>query len=346
MRNIKMTMSRMQLNSKFVNNMLPEWGRFVTAVKLNRGLRDSNYDQLVDRIEDMVTMHVVQVQLVMGELRTESGMLIQVKQGRSSATTATENRVALDEEQLLFLSGGHDNALMNRMSTRSYLADSMLSANLSSADPVYDERWSIVRIRTFYLSTTTIQYQDAVFVEHHEEHEMHDDILKEQRSAVVQSHVSSVPNDAYMMIYNDMYEPHAQSVSKTTTKLQKLRAENGKIKQHYKEMYDSIKITRAKNLEHTTALLTKNESLKVQIQNKLSCVNKDHVKPKVLAPGKYVIDVEPIPPRNRNNREVHLVYLNHLKESVETLREIVEEAKVERPLDSSLALACRYTKHS
>ncbi|GJW87097.1 hypothetical protein Tco_0162437 [Tanacetum coccineum] len=34
------------LNSKFVNNMLPEWGRFVTAVKLNRGLRDSNYDQL------------------------------------------------------------------------------------------------------------------------------------------------------------------------------------------------------------------------------------------------------------------------------------------------------------
>ncbi|GJW17382.1 hypothetical protein Tco_0024818 [Tanacetum coccineum] len=27
---------RMQLNSKFVNNMLPEWGRFVTAVKLNR----------------------------------------------------------------------------------------------------------------------------------------------------------------------------------------------------------------------------------------------------------------------------------------------------------------------
>ncbi|GKD34589.1 integrase, catalytic region, zinc finger, CCHC-type containing protein [Tanacetum coccineum] len=46
MRNIKMTMSRMQLNSKFVNNMLPELGRFVTAVKLNRGLRDSNYDQL------------------------------------------------------------------------------------------------------------------------------------------------------------------------------------------------------------------------------------------------------------------------------------------------------------
>ncbi|GJR54021.1 hypothetical protein Tco_1404542 [Tanacetum coccineum] len=46
MRNIKMTMSKIQLNSKFVNNMLPEWGRFVTAVKLNKGLKDSNFDQL------------------------------------------------------------------------------------------------------------------------------------------------------------------------------------------------------------------------------------------------------------------------------------------------------------
>nr|GFC03485.1 hypothetical protein [Tanacetum cinerariifolium] len=46
MRNIKMTMSRIQLNSKFVNNMLLEWGRFMIAIKLNRGLRDSNYDEL------------------------------------------------------------------------------------------------------------------------------------------------------------------------------------------------------------------------------------------------------------------------------------------------------------
>ncbi|GJT81673.1 hypothetical protein Tco_1056015 [Tanacetum coccineum] len=72
----------------------------------------------------------------------------------------------------------------------------------------------------------------------------------------------------------------------------------------------------------------------------------DSVKPRILAPGRYAIDVEPIPPRNRNNREVHLDYLKHLKKSVETLREIVKEAKVERPLDSSLAFSFLYTKHS
>ncbi|GKB47675.1 hypothetical protein Tco_0898428 [Tanacetum coccineum] len=72
----------------------------------------------------------------------------------------------------------------------------------------------------------------------------------------------------------------------------------------------------------------------------------DSVKLRILAPSRYAIDVESIPPRNRNNREVNLDYLKHLKKSVKTLREIVKEAKVERPLDSSLTFACLYTKHS
>nr|GEV59699.1 integrase, catalytic region, zinc finger, CCHC-type, peptidase aspartic, catalytic [Tanacetum cinerariifolium] len=54
-RNIKMTMSRLQLNSKFVNNMLPEWSGFMTPVKLNRGLKDSNYDQLYAYIKQHET---------------------------------------------------------------------------------------------------------------------------------------------------------------------------------------------------------------------------------------------------------------------------------------------------
>ncbi|GKF92207.1 hypothetical protein Tco_0278926 [Tanacetum coccineum] len=65
----------------------------------------------VDKIEVRGTMHGVQVQLVMGELRTELGMQIQVKQGKLSVTTATENGVALDEEQLLFIASGQDNAI-------------------------------------------------------------------------------------------------------------------------------------------------------------------------------------------------------------------------------------------
>ncbi|GKF90656.1 hypothetical protein Tco_0274357, partial [Tanacetum coccineum] len=124
------------------------------------------------------------------------------------------------------------------------------------------------------------------------------------------------------------------------------REANEKVKQHYKELYDSIKIMRAKHIEQTTTLLTENENLKAQKHENLKCITMDSVKPRVLTPGRYAIDVEPIPPHNRNNREVHLDYLNHLKKSVETLREIVKEAKVERPLDRSLAYACLYSKHS
>ncbi|GKE16368.1 hypothetical protein Tco_1423945 [Tanacetum coccineum] len=127
---------------------------------------------------------------------------------------------------------------------------------------------------------------------------------------------------------------------------ERFRTENAKIKQHYKELYDSIKIMRAKHIEQTTALLTENENLKAQIHENLKSITMESVKPRVLTPGRYAIDVEPIPPRNRNNMEVHLDYLKHLKESVETLYEIVEEAKLEIPLDSSLVSACLYTKHS
>nr|GFA68007.1 hypothetical protein [Tanacetum cinerariifolium] len=42
-----------------------------------------------------------------------------------------------------------------------------------------------------------------------------------------------------------------------------------------------------------------------------------------------------------NNRDAHLDYLRHLKESVETIRNIVEEAKGVRPLDRSIVSACR-----
>nr|GEW99677.1 retrovirus-related Pol polyprotein from transposon TNT 1-94 [Tanacetum cinerariifolium] len=80
------------------------------------------------------------------------------------------------------------------------------------------------------------------------------------------------------------------------------RAENDKIKQHYKELYDSIKNTRAKHIEQVTKLTTENVILKTS-------VSKD-------------------------------------KESVEIIRDIVEEAKVVRPLDRSIVYACRYTKHS
>nr|GEW08597.1 hypothetical protein [Tanacetum cinerariifolium] len=740
--NIKMTMSRMQLNSKFVNNMSPEWGRFVTAVKLNRGLRDSNYDQLYAYLKqhgshanenkmmlDRFSQHIVDplalmsnvshqqhyspssstlpstyvppnladnayldsiqdgrvvVQNIQGRQNrglgmnpqgggtagyggvqnrvgnANSGQARQVKCYNCNGTghrarnytqpkhqqnsdnykdkmmlmQAQENRVALDAEQLLFLTGGQDNAIDDDVDEQptqdlalnvdnvfqaddcdafdydvdeALTAQTMFMANLSSADPVTDEAGPSYDSDILSEVQDHDHYQDAVCA-HHEEHAMHDNVqlnhvvnsytdytsdsnmllydqyVKDNAVPVVHSNVSSVPNDAYMMIYNDMFEPYAQSVSNTsqnivvenslTTKLatykeqvelyerrakfkltereqkinEQLRlvisdrnfkeetlkkelhsiklqlasainhnksmvegvmflkkdfkqkenkyledfldmkslkekvedrlfkqeqsfqivhmlcrpkpyynklnkgiqkaltkeikemkdvfeeletevaqnvidrkhdaikrknilitndniiaeclskevfyvATNSKLNvaqftemhvaniivearclelevelsnlhdkshhdnheelinhffklEHYKDLYDSIKITRAKHIEHVTALTTENVNLKAQLLDKVNSVSKDHVKPKVHAPGKYAINVEPIVPRLRNNREAQLDYLRHLKESIETIRNIVEEDKVVRPLDRSIISACRYTKNS
>ncbi|GJS00820.1 retrovirus-related pol polyprotein from transposon TNT 1-94 [Tanacetum coccineum] len=142
------------------------------------------------------------------------------------------------------------------------------------------------------------------------------------------------------------FDTETQKVTVLQVQNELFRTENATIKQHYKELYDSIKITRAKTVEKTTALLAENENLKAQIIGKIKCITIDHVKPKMLTLGMYAIDVEPIPPRNRNNREVRLDYLKHLKESVETLCEIVEEARIEKPLDNALGNACFYIKRS
>ncbi|GJS51790.1 putative ribonuclease H-like domain-containing protein [Tanacetum coccineum] len=142
-------------------------------------------------------------------------------------------------------------------------------------------------------------------------------------------------------------EPYnATDVTALTEQNDCVRVELEKVKQHYKELYDSIKITRTHTSEKTSTMLNEIESLKAQLRSKESCFTSDYVKPKVLAPGMYAIDVKPIPHPLKNNRSAHLNYISHLKESVETVREIVEEARVVKPLDNALYYACQYTKLS
>nr|GEX70628.1 hypothetical protein [Tanacetum cinerariifolium] len=90
----------------------------------------------------------------------------------------------------------------------------------------------------------------------------------------------------------------------------------------FSEMHDAHTIVQARYLELETEL----SKLKDKIQKK------DH-------------DVMVKRSTFRNNKEVHLDYLKHLKESIATLHEIVEEAKFERPLDRLVASAYLYTKH-
>ncbi|GJU29770.1 hypothetical protein Tco_1173359 [Tanacetum coccineum] len=52
----------------------------------------------------------------------------------------------------------------------------------------------------------------------------------------------------------------------------KLLKENETLKMHYKDLYDSIKITKSKTIEQTTSLLANNADLKAQIQEKVFAI--------------------------------------------------------------------------
>ncbi|GJY67362.1 retrovirus-related pol polyprotein from transposon TNT 1-94 [Tanacetum coccineum] len=199
----------------------------------------------------------------------------------------------------------------------------------------YDEvnRVAIGYKNPFYLSKAK-QVQPALYNGH--------EIVKTNHARTLVHH----SEDTLEIAQNSQNKDLTIKVNALQDLNERFRAEKEKVKQHYKELYDSIKLIRAKTIEKTNSLLAEIKNLKAQIKGKMTCVTMPAEKPKVLAPGMYVIDVEPIPPRNRNNREVHLDYLKHLKESVETLCEIVEEARVEKPLDRALASVCLYTKQS
>ncbi|GJW84855.1 hypothetical protein Tco_0158000 [Tanacetum coccineum] len=122
-------------------------------------------------------------------------------------------------------------------------------------------------------------------------------------------------HDAYIVAQKRIAELEAEN-SNLTQKIQK--DDHDEMIKHFSK----LELMYAKTIEKTTSLLAEIENLKAQIKGKMPCVTMPTEKPKVLAPGMYAIDVEPIPLPNRNNREVHLDYLKYLKKSVETLREI------------------------
>ncbi|GJT35550.1 hypothetical protein Tco_0925969 [Tanacetum coccineum] len=165
--------------------------------------------------------------------------------------------------------------------------------------------------------------------------------LQEKANAIrnLKDQVSHM-NDRSCKTYN------ADDVTALIEQNECVRIELEKVKQHYKELYDSIKITRVHSREQASTMLNEIKSLKAQLKSKVSYVTSDSVKPKVLVPGMYAIDVKPITHPLKNNRIDYLNYINHLKESVETVREILEEARVAKPLDNALNYACQYTKLS
>ncbi|GJZ57114.1 hypothetical protein Tco_0612608 [Tanacetum coccineum] len=144
-----------------------------------------------------------------------------------------ENGVVLDEEQLIFLAGGQDNVVDedvdeppvqdlalnvdNVFQADDYeafdsemdeapTAQTMFMENLSLTDPIFNEASPSYESNIISEIPDHDTYQDAV-CEHH-------DYVKDNAVPVIQSTVSSVSNDASMLIINEMSDssPKCESV--------------------------------------------------------------------------------------------------------------------------------------
>ncbi|GJU11677.1 retrovirus-related pol polyprotein from transposon TNT 1-94 [Tanacetum coccineum] len=198
MRNIKMTMSKIQLNSKFVNNMLPEWGRFVTAVR-KKQRRQGNQCTGAGAVG-------------YGAHRTEWGMLIP---GQSKAGTRDARRCTPKPERV--------------DSHTDYTSDS----NMTSYD----------------------QY------------------VKDNEVPVVQNNASMVPNDAYVMIDNDLHDSdvHQFELTEREQKIdEQLRiviCDRNTKEENLKKELHSIKLQLASTIQHNKLMI--DEALKDKVEDKL-----------------------------------------------------------------------------
>ncbi|GJW31126.1 hypothetical protein Tco_0051158 [Tanacetum coccineum] len=86
----------------------------------------------------------------------------------------------------------------------------------------------------------------------------------------------------------------------------------------------------------------KNELRKIKGKNVVdTAVSKDNA---TIALGMFKLDIEPISPRLKNNRDAYEVYIEKTIEYTDTLRGFVERARTQNPSEPLLESACIFTK--
>nr|GEV73872.1 retrovirus-related Pol polyprotein from transposon TNT 1-94 [Tanacetum cinerariifolium] len=294
------------------------------------------------------------VQLAMGEHRLELGMSMQnfnYFKDKMLLMQAQENGAMLDEEELLFLTEEQTNSFDADVDDHPVRDLTLNDDNIFQADKcdafnsdVDDEPTTQSKFMANFSSAGPTNQQAS------------------PSNASILSEVHDLENAIDMCDDNqDEHEIHNEVQQKniidSTRDHMEVRA--------MKIVFENLEVEVDQNAIDLKSSEIERKNLLVANDNLIvDCLSKDvfytatdfmltisrfsdmHEALNVAQKRRCAIDIEPIPPRIRNNREVHLDYLKHLKESVETLRKIVEEAKVERPLDRSLTSACLYTKHS
>ncbi|GJY81665.1 retrovirus-related pol polyprotein from transposon TNT 1-94 [Tanacetum coccineum] len=242
-------------------------------------------------------------------------------------------RELLDEEQLVFLAGEQVTNFDDDVDDLALNVDHVFETNQCDAfnsdvdegpttQTMFMANLTSKEARASYDSNIPSEVQDREYDsdcedKYHEVHEMQSDV---QHKYVV-DYDADYTSDSNIIPYDQYVEDNEEHVVQSNVS----SVRNDALMSILDEMHEQKGFQKLRILR--------------LIRRQMKVCTKVLAKSKVLAPRMNAIDVEPIPPRLKNKRSAHLDYINHLKESVETVREIVKEARIVKPLDSALPSA-------
>ncbi|GJZ88205.1 retrovirus-related pol polyprotein from transposon TNT 1-94 [Tanacetum coccineum] len=154
---------------------------------------------------------------------------------------------------------------------------------------------------------------------------------------------TSVNSLAEIIVYQSMEKSFLNEYSECVELKAELTKKNEMVE---KAVYDELSKQCAR-MENIFQLEAKNNSIS-KLKDHIATVKGKGVSKsdkyentsKVIALGMYKLDLEPLSPKLLKNREAHVDYLKHTHKNANTLREIVEQARALKPLDSDLDSAC------
>ncbi|GKC80460.1 hypothetical protein Tco_1131234, partial [Tanacetum coccineum] len=199
MRNTRMTMPNIQLNSKFVNNMSPEWGRFVIAVKLNKGRQ--NVQGCKERSPPYTFDEDVDNQPVQ-DLALNEDKIFQANECDAFDSDVDDEPTA----QSIFMANLSSAGLANLQagpSNASTLSEVHILENANDHSVTNQDRYEIhIEVQhANVIDSTTIDMGNSNVIPYEQ-------YLSVNNVSVIPSCASFALNDACVLFNNDAYVPH------------------------------------------------------------------------------------------------------------------------------------------
>nr|GEW55748.1 hypothetical protein [Tanacetum cinerariifolium] len=334
-----MRIEQFQVNTKFLNTLPPEWGKFMTDVKLVKDLYTTNFDQLHADLEQH-ELYANEVRLL--RERNQDPLAFVANQQMTPphfntyesrvfdgqpAQTIIPNNAAFQTEDLDMYDSDCDDISNAQAVLMANISNYGSGVILEEAQQIKPTLYDGIVISAKHIAMHVIDDEETLILE------------KESRSKKAKK--DKDPEAIKQKISNNPVD---------YVKLNMLHEDFGKrfVPQHELLVDETL-------WYHMLNLSTKSSDalpIKIEAAKEPPRIKRKEIvdiaaqKPSAntITPRMFNLDLETLAPRLLQNREIHLEYLKNTEEQVHILWGIVEQAKAKQPLEDALNFACKHAQ--